>query len=53
LNDKTEEKFQFWWKKKLCLTKEARVFFHQEFFQASREIAIKSTRKLLLQESKQ
>jgi len=53
LNDKTEEKFQFWWKKKLCLTKEARVFFHQEFFQASREIAIKITRKLLLQESKQ
>jgi hypothetical protein len=29
------------------------VFFHQEVFQASREIAIKITRKLLLQESKQ
>ncbi len=36
-----------------CLTKEARVFFHKEVFQASREIAIKITRKLLLQESKQ
>jgi hypothetical protein len=39
--------------KEACLTKEARVFFHQEIFQASREIAIKITRKLLLQESKQ
>jgi hypothetical protein len=35
--------------KEACLTKEARVLFHQEVFQASREIAIKFTRKLLLQ----
>jgi hypothetical protein len=39
--------------KEACLTKEARVFFDQEVFQASREIAIKIARKLLLQESKQ
>jgi hypothetical protein len=39
--------------KEACLTKEVRFFFHQEVFQVSREIAIKITRKLLLQESKQ